>query len=115
MRYLHDGWPVDGTHGGGEGSVEGVVEDGRADVGHDGVQQRLTQVLLVGGHGRRRGRRLKGQETQTGSDRRPLKIRNERAAGGDARLTTAMSFFSFSKAISHFCSVFRGHLKVKGQ
>lgn len=77
VRYLHDGWSVDGTHGGGEGSVEGVVEDGRADVGHDGVQQRLTQVLFVGGHGRGRGRRLKGQETQTGSDRRPLKIRNE--------------------------------------
>lgn len=112
MWYLHDGWPVDGAHGRGEGSVERVVEDGRADVGHDGVQQRLTQVLFVGGHGRGRGRRLKGQETQTdaqtGVD--PLKIRNERAAGGEARLTTAMSFFSFSKAISHFCSVFRGHL-----
>lgn len=80
MWYLHDGWSVDGTHGGGEGSVEGVVEYGRADVGHDGVQQRLTQVLFVGGHGRGRGRRLKGQETQTeaqtGVD--PLKIRNER-------------------------------------
>ncbi len=25
-----------------------------------------------------------------------------------------MSFFSFSKAISHFCSVFRGHLQVRG-
>lgn len=24
--------------------------------------------------------------------------------------TTAISFFSFSRAISHFCSVFRGHL-----
>lgn len=30
-------------------------------------------------------------------------------------LTTAMSFFSFSKAISHFCRVFRGHLQDRGQ
>lgn len=27
--------------------------------------------------------------------------------------TTAMSFFSFSRAISHFCSVFRGHLWIR--
>lgn len=26
-------------------------------------------------------------------------------------LTTAMSFLSFSRAISHFCNVFRGHLQ----
>lgn len=52
---------MDGGHGGGEGPVQRVVEDRRADVGHDGVQQRLTQVLLLGGHRGRRGGRLKPQ------------------------------------------------------
>jgi len=49
---------VDGAHGGGEGAVQRVVEDRRADVGHDGVQQRLTQVLLLVGHLGGRGGRL---------------------------------------------------------
>ena len=47
-RHLRDGRPVDGGHGGGESPIERVVENRRADVGHDGVQQRLTQVLLFG-------------------------------------------------------------------
>lgn len=111
-----DGRPVNGAHGGGEGPVQRVVENGRADVGHDGVQQRLTQVLLLGGH---RGGR--GLETQTGLFRTPAPSSGPAApSSGPAaplnrkeqrrRLTTAMSFFSFSRAISHFCSVFRGHL-----
>ena len=50
---------MDGGHSGGECSVQRVVEDRRADVGHDGVEQRLTQILLLGGHRRRRRRRLK--------------------------------------------------------
>lgn len=78
-RCLHDGRPVDGAHGGGEGAVQGVVEDGRADVGHDGLQQRLAQVLLVGGHGRGRGRRLKEQEVNTpsGQSAGPLQTSKE--------------------------------------
>ncbi len=59
QRDVRDWWSVDGGHGRGEGSVQGVVEDRRADVGHDGVQQRLTQILLFSGYWRRRGRRLK--------------------------------------------------------
>lgn len=56
MRDVRDGGSVDGGHGGGEGSVQRVVEDRGADVGHDGVQQRLTQILLFGGRRGRRGR-----------------------------------------------------------
>lgn len=51
---------VDGGDGGGEGPVQRVVEDRRSDVGHDGVQQGLTQVLLLGGHRGGWGRRLEG-------------------------------------------------------
>lgn len=55
-QYLHDGGAVDGSHGRHEGPVQGVVEDGRADVGQHSVQQGLAQVLLLGGgHCRRRG------------------------------------------------------------
>lgn len=46
---------MNGAHGGGKGSVQGVVENWGADVGHDGVQQWLTQVLLLGGHRGGRG------------------------------------------------------------
>lgn len=58
-RGLRDGRLVDGAHGWGEGPVQGVVEDRGADVGHDGVQQRLAQILLLGGNRRGRRRRLK--------------------------------------------------------
>lgn len=53
---------MDGRHGGGEGSVERVVEDRGADVRHDNIQQWLTQILLFCGHWRRRGRRLEPQK-----------------------------------------------------
>lgn len=164
-----------------------MVEDGRADVGQDGVQQRLAQILLLGGgHWGRRGRGLRqdggvssplagpgprprpaglpgfptssrpqaGQPGQargpreprttrpqaqaprrphlthgTGHGPRPLGLQapaRGQAAGSPGQqgcprpqgqrrqssaLTTAMSFLSFSRAISHFCSVFRGHLR----
>lgn len=107
-----DGRPVNGAHGGGKGSVQRVVENRRADVGHDGVQQRLAQVLLLGGHRRRRG--LKAQAGLLRAHPSPglgpgaLLARRKELKG--RLLTTAMSFFSFSSAISHFCSVFRGHL-----
>lgn len=58
---VRDGGAVDGRHGWSEGPVQGVVEDRRADVGHDGVEQRLTQVLLLGSNRGGRGRRLSGQ------------------------------------------------------
>lgn len=56
-----DGRAVDGRHCRSEGPVQGVVEDRRADVGHDGVKQRLAQILLLGGYRGGRGRRLIGQ------------------------------------------------------
>lgn len=46
--YVRDGWAMDGCHGWHECSVQGMVEDRRADVGQDGIQKRLAQVLLFG-------------------------------------------------------------------
>lgn len=37
---------MDGRHGWHERSIQGMVEDRRADVGQDGIQERLAQVLL---------------------------------------------------------------------
>lgn len=51
----HDGRPVDGCHGWGEGTIQRMVEDRRADVCHDGIQEGLAQVLLLGARHRWRG------------------------------------------------------------
>lgn len=48
VLYVRDGWAVDGCHGRHERAVQGVVEDRRADVGQDSIQERLAQVLLFG-------------------------------------------------------------------
>ena len=121
-QNLRDGGSVDGGHGGGDGSVQGVVENRRADVGHDGVQQRLTQVLLLGGHGggrrcwlKRQGRPITAStcSQDTILTKQLLTLQRARWQSEAQAPTTAMSFFSFSKAISHFCSVLRGHLGVR--